>query len=226
MKMIKIKDLVDFGRATDKRRKNLARKFRDNTSQKEQKHSKSGGDYWISSTSCIVNVIKTGERNLYEEKIEYLYSKLQKTEYQRTKTMYQRNIDIVTQFLDFEQDLMPKVKYEFIAIPRQSKMIEMEGFPLQVNPQLIYSFEEDGQPTIGSVWVVTKLSGYNKFELGLFCEILYKFLIRNYQKDYQISEQRCTVIETFNALKIDYSELSSGKIPNKLDETLREIRNI
>lgn len=226
MEKITIKELVEFGRKSDKSKKRFAHKLKTRTSNEETKKTNSGGDYWITSTSCILRVLKTDNKELYNQKIEELSTKLNSTDNPKTKDMFQRNIDILTRFLDFDLDLLPTMEYNIEAVSKQSQIVQINEFLLYANPKFVFSFDVNGQPTIGSIWLITKLNGYSKSEIGLFCEMLYKFLVRNYGENHQISEEHCIVIETFNGIKMDHSELSSGRIPFRIDNILREIKNL
>lgn len=60
----------------------------------------------------------------------------------------------------------------------------------------------------------------------MFCEMLYRFLIKNYSDTYQISEDYCIAIDTYNAQKVSYTDLLKGDIPFLIDKTLDEIKEL
>ncbi|MGU9937940.1 hypothetical protein ACNFNZ_05090 [Empedobacter brevis] len=228
MEKIRIKELIDFRNRSEKSRKTFAHKLKNRKpKEKSENDTEGGGDYWVTSTSCIYNVGKSGNKDLYGEKIDELHSKYENSEDKRIKTMYQRNIEILTSFIDFDlEDLKPKVECKFESIPKQLKVIQVDNFPIFVNPNLIFSFENKGKNEIGAIWLVPKLNGFNKTELGMFCEMLYRFLVKNYGSEYQISEEYCLVIDTFNAQKIDYFDLLKGNVPFLIDKTLKELKEL
>lgn len=79
---------------------------------------------------------------------------------------------------------------------------------------------------LGSIILVPQLNGFIKSELGLFCEILYKFLLDKYFGVYSISQHYCIVIDTYNASSITHLEMINLTIPSILNTTLLEIKNI
>lgn len=228
MEKISIKDLVDFRRKSDKVKKRYAEKIK-NRKPKEiiETKSEGGGDYWITSTSCIRNVIKDNNKNLYDLKIDELHSKFEFTELKRTKSMYQRNINILNSFKDFDlDDLKPIDDLKYEKVLKLTKIVAVNNFPLFVDPSLIYSFDKNGEKELGALWLIPRLDGFSKDELGMFCEMLYRFLIKNYSEKNLISEKYCIVIDTFNARSIKYTELTNGDVPFLIDKTLKEIKEL
>ena len=228
MEKIRIKEIVEFRRRSDKSKKSYAYKLKNRkTKEKIEGESEGGGDYWVTSTSSIYNVAKYGLKNIYEDKIDELYSKYAETHDKRIKTMYQRNIDILNSFKEMDlEEIMPDIECKFQAIPKQLKVIEINDFPIFVNPNLLFSFKYNGKNQIGAIWLVPQLNGFNKNDLGIFCECLYKMLVKNYGLEYQISEKHCIVIDTFKAQIINYLDLKSGNIPFLLETTLKNLKEL
>ena len=54
--------------------------------------------------------------------------------------------------------------------------------------------------------------------------MLYKFLVKNFSTDYQISEDYCVAIDTFNAQVVIYNDLLNGTIPFLINKTIDEIK--
>jgi len=104
MQKITIKELVDFRRkTTESGRKSFAHKLktRRGKEKSEEDENSGGGDYWVTSTSCIYNVFKHDKSDFYENKIAELATKLGAADDKRIKSMHQRNIDILNNFKDF-----------------------------------------------------------------------------------------------------------------------------
>ncbi len=228
MEKIRIKELVDFRRKLDKtRKKAFAQKLKTRTAKEKKEEDPGGGNYWIISSSCILNVFKTEDSSYYDSKIDEVSQKLNDTEIKQTKSMYQRNIDILTAFKDFDfSDLKPisNLKYEKLA--RVSTIMTVKGFPLYINPDVIYSFNINGKDEIGALWLIQQQNSFSKPELGMFCEILYRFLVNNYGANFQISENFCVVIDTCGAQRITYSEMLSEGSFFLIDNTLEEIQTL
>lgn len=230
MERITIKELVDFRKKADKfRRKAFAQKLKNRTAKekKQDDESTGGGDYWITSTSCIYSVYKYENDRLYDSKIDELQQKKDDSDIKRTKDMYQRNIDILAAFKDFDfSDLKPNNILKYEKVPKVIKVLTIDNFRLFVNPSLLFSFNINGKDEIGALWLIPKLNGFTKAELGMFCETLYKFLLKNYSDNFQISETYCVAVDTYGAQKVSYYDMLKNNIPFLIDKTLDEIKSL
>lgn len=228
MERIRVKELIEFRNRTDKSKKSYAYRLKNRKpKEKSKSESEKGGDYWVTSTSCISNVAKNGSKDLYYDKINELGFKYENTVDKRIKTMYQRNIEILHSFIDIDlEDLKPKDEFKLKSVPKQLKVINVDDFPIFIDPNLLFSFENEGKNYIGAIWLVPQLNGFRKNELGMFCELLYKFLLKNFGNEYQVSENYCIVIDTFNAQIINYLDLLSGNIPFLVKKTLKELEEL
>jgi len=227
MQKITVKELVSFRRKSARNKKSFAYKLKSRQARdKSDVDSEGGGDYWITSTSCVYNVFKYTDDKLYDNKIEELRAKLTISGDKRIKDMYQRNIDILNSFKDFDfYEIKPAETLTFEKVTKAYTILTIKHLPLYVNPRLIFSFNKNGKKVLGALWLIPQLEGFKKSELGLFCEMLFRFLIKNYSNDYQISEEYCIAIDTYNAQKVIYSELLRGDLPFLIDKTLEEIND-
>jgi hypothetical protein len=230
MQKIAIKELVDFRRkSTDNGKKNFAHKlkYREVKEKAKDDESSNGGDYWRTSTSCIQNVFKYNKNDFYEIKIDELATKRESNKDNKVKSMYQRNIDILNNFKDFNfDDIRPTKISKFVTVQKNHKVITINDFPLYLNPSLLFSHERNGKSELGAIWLVPQIHGFKKNELGMFCEILHEFLIKNYSNDYQVSDDLCVAVDTFSAQKVIYKELINGDIPFLIQKTLEEIKRL
>lgn len=225
MHKITIKELVNFRRRTDRTRKSFAYKLKTREVKEKSDEDGGGGDYWITSTSTIYNVFKYEDIDFYDSKIEELLIKYNDSEDVRIKNMHQRNSNILASFKDFDfSDSRPASILKFERVPKFYKILTIDGFPLYINPSLLFSYQKNGKDELGALWLIPQLNGFQKSELGMFCEVLYRFLIKNYSAKYQISEDFCIAIDTFNAQKVTYKELLNGDFPFLIDKILREIK--
>lgn len=225
MQKITIKELIEFKRKiSEKSKKKFADKLK-HRKEKEKTDNDGGGDYWVTSTSCIYNVFKHDSKEFYDSKIEELQSKFESVDDIRIKSMYERNINILTNFKDFDiNDLRPLNISKFETVHKDSKIVTIGNLPLYINPTLLFCHERNGKKEMGALWLIPQLEGFTKSELGMFCEMLYKFLVKNFSTDYQISEDYCVAIDTFNAQVVIYNDLLNGTIPFLINKTIDEIK--
>ena len=229
MEKISVKELIEFReKSSGKAKNNFGFKLKNRKAKEKNDDSKdSGGDYWVISTSSIYNTFKYGKDEYYDEKINDVVSRQNKTESDNQKVMYQRNLDVLYNFKEFDlHHLRPLDIENFHSVHKEQKIISVSSLPIYINPSLVFSFERNGMKEIGAVALIPKLNGYKKSELGMFCEMLYKFLHKHYANDYKIAEDFCIAIDTFNAQKIIYIELTTGQVPRLIDSTIDEIKSI
>ena len=229
MEKITINELIEFREKTsEKSKKNFAFKLKNRKTKEKSDDDKSGGgNYWSISTSSIYNTFKFGKNDYYDEKIEDVEERQQATDVEKDIIMYQRNLDILSNFKEFEiLNLRPDNIEKFETIKKSQKTLDIRSLPIYLNPNLVFFFERNGKKEVGALLLVPKLDGYKKSQLGMFCEVLHKFLLTHYSNDLQISEDFCITIDTYNAQKLTYEDLVKEKIPLLINQTIDEIKRI
>lgn len=231
MEKIKINELVEFRRKqSEKYKRNFIAKLKTRIPKEKteaEKEEEEPRDYWVFSTSCIYNVFKNRSDEFYDPKIEELQAKMSNPDLKSTTlSMYKRNRDILVNFKDFELDSLRPEKIVRQGVQTEHKILTLDGFPLYVKPTLVFSYEKNGKNEIGALWLVPQVDGFKKSELGIFCEVLYRFLIKNYSDNFQVSEDYCIAIDTFNAQSIIYKDLLNGDVPFLLNSTIDEMKNL
>ena len=168
MQQIAIKELVEFRRrSSDASKKRLAYKLKHRKAKekKDMDENEGGGNYWVTSTSCIYNVFKHGKDEFYDLKIKDLQSKFEEAKVKRIKTMHQRNMDILTSFKDFQfDDIRPLNISKFETVHKVHKIIPIDDFPLYLNPSLVFSHDRNGKNEVGALWLGPQLNGIKKAE--------------------------------------------------------------
>jgi len=224
MEKVRIIDLVKFRRKTERSKKTFANNLK---SWQKQKNDKSSGDYWISCLSTISNVFKFNNKALLKEKIDLLSSKIEATNDKRVKNRFQRNLDIVASFEDFDfEELKPEAELKFQNKPRKESILDIKDFPLQAKPDHVFTFSINGSDEIGAIWFIAQIGGFDKVELGMFADIIYRYLEKNYSKDYFVNSTYCTAVDVFKGQKVCYKDIENGKIPVVIEQTIDEIKRI
>jgi hypothetical protein len=229
MEKITIKELIEFrGRQSGKLKNNFAFKLKTRKPKEKLEDAKdSGGNYWAISTSSIYNTFKSGKDEYYDTKIDDVILRQANTDSEKDKVMYQRNLDVLNNFKEFDLHLLrPLDITNFETVHKEQKIILINSLPIYINPSLVFCFERNGKKEIGAIALIPQLGGYQKSQLGMFCEMLYKFLYKHYSSEFQIAEDFCIAIDTYNAQKIIYLELLTGKIPRLVDITVDELKSL
>lgn len=224
MKKVTVKNLIEFRGKNERTRITFV-----NNLKKEKKKSEdaSGGDYWISCLSAIRNLFKYDNEDLLDDKISELVEKIKVTEIKRIKDQFKRNIDILNNFKEYEiQHLKPNVDLSFLKQPKAKSLLDIKGLPIEAKPCHIYKFSENKSEEIGGIWFIAKLKGFKKSELGMFTDILYRYLDKHYSKDLYVNPDYCIAVDLFNAQEVNYSDIQNGNIPILIDSTLDELKKV
>lgn len=224
MKKISIKDVIDFRRKSPKSKQSFALNLK---LSKEKVKTEDGGNYWISTTSAVSESYKISDIQPIIDKKDILAEKHEETDYRLTKLMYKRNIEILDTCEKFDfNKWKPSKEIKFLRKHKDYSILTINELDIQVTPNHIFSFKKDHIENIGAIWFIAKLDGLKKEELGMFADILYRYLHLYYSEKYTISPQYCIAVDLVNGFDINYLQLKKGKIEKILDSTINEIRKL
>lgn len=222
MKKLTIKNLVTYRNKSARARATFLLNLK---KEKKKSNEEGGGDYWISCLSSIRNYFKHETPELLDNKIDYLFEKIKVTELKRIKDQHQRNIDIINNYKDFDHhSLKPNGEITILKQSRSNFILDIEGLPIEANPCHIYSFSKNGSDELGGVWFLAKLKGFKRSELGMFSEVMYRYLIKNYSKKFFVNPEYCISVDLFNGHMVRFSDLKNEKVPSIFDSTISDIK--
>src|SRR5690606_39323086 len=125
MNKITITNLVDFSRKTPVGRQTLVNNLK--TPKVKATDEESGGDYWISALSCISRAFVDNRSNPIGDKIDELIDKIEVHEAKITKDMYQRNINILQNFEEFDfETLKPQTELTYHKKPKDKSIVAIK----------------------------------------------------------------------------------------------------
>lgn len=224
MKELSIKKIIEFVDKSDKSKRTFVQKLKQ---ESERKDSGDGPDYWVTSLSAISNSFKNNNLQFIKDKAYELEEKFENTDYERTKIMYGRNIDILYKYEVFDFNIWkPEEKLTFIKKHKSELVILINGLPVKAAPHYVFSFNNDDIKEIGAIWFIAKLDGYRKNELGMFADLLYRYLRKNYSEDYSINPRYCIAVDVVKKTEVTYYQLQKGEVPFLLDRAIDEIKKI
>lgn len=223
MEKLTVKDLIKFRGKNNRTKITFVNNLK---KEKIKSDDSSGGDYWISCLSAIRNTYRFNNTDLLDEKIDLLRDKIKVSEIKRIKDEFQRNIDIISNFKDYDfQHLKPNVDLTFLTQPKYQAILDIKGLPIEAKPCHIFTFSSNNSEEIGGIWFVAQLEGFPKSELGMFTDILYRYLNKHYSKDFYVNPNFCTAVDLFSGQEVNYTEIQNGKIPILIDSTLDDLKN-
>jgi hypothetical protein len=221
MKKISVKNIILFRNKPEKSQKT----FLDSLKKKsEVKLDNSGGDYWVRSLSALSNVVSEKNTEPIKEKIANILEDFKPNIIKQTNAMYQRNLDILYNYEDFDVNIWLPENAEILNKISKKAIIEINGVPVQITPNQIYSFERESKHFVGAIWFLAKLEGFKTSELGIFAEALYIYLTEHFGNKFEISPENCLIIDVLNKKEVNYKMLMTEEIPHLLIATLEDIR--
>ncbi|MFT3679802.1 MAG: hypothetical protein QM791_05995 [Ferruginibacter sp.] len=224
MKKLSIKEIVEFRGKSVRAKKNFATNIQ---LDKPKEETDGGGDYWITSLSAVSNSYRLNKLDIVKDKIDELEEKYEATDFKRTKTMYKRNIDILYSFEDFDfKKWRPYKNLKFVKKHRTGAALTIKGLQLQTNPHHVFTFGKDDAQEIGAIWFIAKLGGYKKEELGMFTDILFRYLKINFGKEFGINLKYCIAVDVVKNFAVSYDQIQSEEVPVLLSATLDEIKKL
>lgn len=224
MKKLSIKKLIDFRNKSDRGKKTFVENLK---SPKTEAPTEGGGDYWISSLSAVCNAYRHDDLNIIDEKINELQEKISGTTQTITKNMYQRNVAILQAYQRMDlKKLRPGEKLSFLKKSTVNPILTIKGLEVEAKPSHIYTFGKKDAEKIAAIWFIAKVDGYRVEEVGMFCDILHRFLKYNYSKEYQLLPKYCVAIDMLSGRRVDYSEIEDGSFSKVLGPTLDEINKL
>ncbi|MCL1669963.1 hypothetical protein M2T82_18025 [Elizabethkingia ursingii] len=222
MKKISINNIIKFRLKSDKSQKG----FLNSISKDIEIKAEGGGNYWVRSISAMNNAIRTNSNEPIKDKIMELLDLFVPSLTKQTKDMYQRNLNILHNYEDFDFSKWLPKNYTIISKTNKKSIIYIETIPVQITPSQIYSFEKDGKEYVGAIWFVAKLDGYNITELGIFAEALFIYLSNNFDQNFTIHPENCLVVDVIGEQEVNYQELIDNKITAILKPTLELIKKL
>lgn len=220
MKKLSISKVIEFSRKSEKSRPTFLKQH-----NKPKPPSKGGGDYWISCISAVSHAFKNDDNSFVTDKIEYLLGEIKKTPHKITKDMFQRNIDFLYNFKLFNfSKWISNSQLSFLSKKSENSVIQINSVPIQIKPNHVFTFDENGETKIGAVSFVSKLEGYKQNELAAFADANYRYLTTNYSDEYTIEPSLCLAIDMSNLNEISYNDIIKGNVKSLLDNTITDIK--
>jgi hypothetical protein len=146
--------------------------------------AKRGGDYWIISFSAICNSYRQNDLEIIDQKIKELKEKATNSPQTISKNMYQKNISNLQTYKSLDlKSLRPAGKLSFLKKSAGHSLLTVKGLEIQAKPSQIFTFGNKEVENIEAIWFVAKANVYRIEELGMFCEMLYRFSATTIQKN-------------------------------------------
>ena len=223
MRKLSVKNLVDFRKRSDRGKRNFIQSIKSN---KIPIITEGGGDYWTISLSAVCNAFKQDDLQIIHEKIAEVQQKLKNSKSTGPKLMYKRNIAILQNYLNTNaKNLRPEGKLFFPKKSTGNTLLSIKGLEIEVDAKRChaYIYGKKDEESVAAIWFIAQVNGYRIEEIGMFCEMLYKFVKHNYAKKYSLDAKYCIAVDLLSGQIVSYSQIEDGSFPQVLTSTLDAI---
>jgi len=223
MEKLRIIDLIKFLRKEPNPRRTFVNKLIKAETRIKDPDKKKGGDYWISCTSTLANIFKTGDKNLIQLKCDEIQQKMETVDRPQTKIQYQANIDMLVKFEDFDfYTIKPQAEITILKKADDLSILQIRNFPIKVDPQHVFNFSLNEENEIGAVWFISIQEGLTNSELAMFTDVIYRYLHQHYAQHYKINPDYCIAVDVdkvqWLSCKDDINENVISKLEDSIDE--------
>lgn len=224
MNKLTIKKIVEFrSKKSERSKKTFATKLKVDV----EKVSGDPRNYWNGCLSAIRVAYKLNDLSVIKAKIDVIEGRLEGVENKRTILQYQSNIDVLHNFEDFDlKKVKPSGKILLLKKHSSDFILNLFGLDVEAKPCYVFSFEYKGIQQVGAIWFIAQKGGFSKGDLGMFADILYKYLETHYSASYTVSPRYCMAIDVFNNTQVNYAQIQKGEIEAALKPTLFEIKKL
>ncbi|WP_123906566.1 hypothetical protein [Chryseobacterium sp. MYb7] len=222
MKKISINNIIIFRQKSEKGKQTFLNYLR----KKSLEKTTEGGNYWVRSLSAMSNAFKNNDNKPLKDKIAEILDLFNPKLTKQTKDMYQRNLDILHNYEDFDFSTWMPGTINILSKTNKRSIIYLNTVPVQITPNQIYSFDKDDRKCVGAIWFVSKLEGYTTEELGIFSEALFIYLSNNFEEEYSVSQENCLVVDVLAKKEVNYKMIIDKEISSVFNSTLLAIKKL
>jgi hypothetical protein len=224
MRPIAIKDIVAFQKKSDRSKKTFV-----NNQKKElikKMDDGTGGNYWTTSLSALGNSYKFSDLKHVRDKLIDLEERFQAAKRTQTKNQHRQNINILENYQDFDiKKWRPGKNVTIEPGGHVHAVMTVNGLPIKVSPTYVIRHLKNEQYSLGAIWFVAKKGGYSKSDVGMFTEMLYRFVAANFEENgILINPKYCIAVDAFSNTQVSYQEIQNGEVPSVLENSLDEIK--
>lgn len=222
MKKTTVKKLITFLGKGDIAKKNFALAIKQNKSEPK---TEGGGDYWISAVSTLVKAYKEKDPQVIAHKIKEVSEKREANKNAQSKAQYTDNIELLRKYenVDFKKWTPPGKSY---FLKSHKAVLTIKELLIESSPSVVFRFGKENEEQVGAIWFVAKKKGFKKDELGMFADILARYLRNQYGKKFTPNPRYCLAVDVVNQSDVNYSQLQTGEIPYLLNKTIDDVKRL
>lgn len=223
MKKLSVKDIIGFRNKSERSKKTFALGLK---LYKEKEKTDGGGNYWVRSLSAIGNAFK-GDKKAIANKIEEIEEILETEDRDREIQKFQRNIRIMRNYqnINFKKWWISK-EMIFLKRPPINSILTFKDLQIKAISKEVFVFKKEDSEEIGAIWFVASLGGYKNDELGMFTDVLHKYLKVHFGKKYVVNPNYCMAVDLVNCIEVNYYQIQKAEVSALLAKTIDEIKKL
>jgi hypothetical protein len=220
MKELSIKNIIDYYGKSDRSRFTFLNKL-----NVDSFVNKSARNYWHRSLTAISQAFKKNSNQIIIDRIEAISTDNVSTTIRQTKLMYERNIQILNNFKDFDFSFWkPLGKLDFLSQSEGLYTININGLQIKIFGDDLFYYKINDIKYIGGIWFVAKKNGFANEELVLFTDALYRLLKYNFSEEYEIDTSHCMAVDVVKVNAINYTQILNNEKSSKLDSLIEGLK--
>lgn len=224
LKDITVKNLVNYRRISDRRKKSFVKNL---TTPKPKNTKKGGGDYWVRCIKAIGTAFKRNDISIVNERLDKLNEDIPLSDSDKTRNMRIKNATILKEFVDFDlSNWRPEKEISIISQPNDKKIIQISGLPIKIIPECIFSYEIEDKKFIGGIIFLVWKDGFKQSDLGIFSEAIFRYLQEHFSEDFTVDPDYCIAVDIGESKEVKYSQILNGDVPSELDSVLYKINDL
>jgi len=226
MKEITVKNLVNFrSKKSDGPKTTFAQNLKKAPISKEEEETEeaSGGNYWVTSLSALGNSFRDNRPQIVVDKVADLEGRRNAATSEKTKNMHLRNIEVLdgyktTKFWSwFPGDL------RFLTISKEHRILDVKGLKIKALPKFVFEIGKKGSKQMGAILFVAQKGGFTEADLGMFADMLQRYLQLQYNNTHDVLWNHCLVVDVHNNNRVSCAQIMSGEVVSILEDTVEEL---
>ncbi len=182
-------------------------------------------NYWHRSLTAISKSFRKDDKQFIIDRIEAISSDNQLSTNRNTKLMYERNIRILRNALEYDFSVWrPEYKAQFISQDQVRSMLIINDLQIKIYGDDLFIFKKDDCDYIGAIWFVAQKDGYKNEDLALFVDALHRLLQANFSENYKVDTDYCMAVDLFKLKSLSYTQINNNEVSSKLDSIINEIK--
>ena len=124
--------------------------------------------------------------------------------------------------------IRPQAELVFQKPPKKKGIIVYRGLQFNVQPSLVFEYDEQGSSTTGATWLKPKIGGLEQSELGMLVELAFLWLQREYEGRRAVDSAQVYAVDMMTGAWVNYAMVERGEVLSALSKTadlILQIRN-